>query len=306
MSSPPTSGSRARRGAMQRVRGFTLIEAIVVIVITGIVASFVAVFVRVPVKSYVESVARAEATDTADYAMRRMSREIRLALPNSVRVKSSGTTVYLEFLLTKAGLRYLDEDDVGTGGSYLNWNVAANRVFTVVGGVPTDRRAPIAGADYVVVYNLGPDQEPANAYADCAVGCNRALIASVDNTAGTITLASNPFAAQASSAAGVSLKSPGHRFHLVSSPVTYACDSATGKLTRHWDYTIASVQPVTSAALGQSALLASNLSLCEFTYAGLANVHSGLVGIKLMQKVDDGNGAAPMLLLQQVHVDNTP
>ncbi|PWF47731.1 prepilin-type N-terminal cleavage/methylation domain-containing protein [Massilia glaciei] len=291
----------------RRARGFTLVEAIVVIVITGIVASFVAVFVRVPVKSYVESVARAEATDMADYAMRRMAREIRLALPNSVRVTTSGSTVYLEFLLTKAGLRYLGDDDVGTAGTVLSWSDTTAYAFTVVGGVPTDRRAPIAG-DWVVVYNLGPDQEPANAYADCAaaLGCNRAPIESVDSAAGTITLKSNPFAAQASSAAGVSLRSPGRRFHIVSSPVTYACDGATGRLTRHWDYAIAPAQPTAPAVLGQGALLASNLSSCEFTYAGLANVHSGLVGIKLMQKVDDGNNAPPMTLLQQVHVENTP
>ena len=66
-------------------RGFTLVEAIVVIVITGIIAAGVAVFIRAPVEGYVDSVARAELTDAADTALRRLSRDVNSALPNSLR-----------------------------------------------------------------------------------------------------------------------------------------------------------------------------------------------------------------------------
>ena len=52
--------------------GFTLVEAIIVIVITGILAAIVAVFIRAPVDGYFDSVRRAELTDTADVALRRL------------------------------------------------------------------------------------------------------------------------------------------------------------------------------------------------------------------------------------------
>ena len=44
-------------------RGFTLVEAIIVIVLTGILASAVAVFLRVPIQGYLDVARRAELTD---------------------------------------------------------------------------------------------------------------------------------------------------------------------------------------------------------------------------------------------------
>ena len=70
----------------QRQRGFTLIEAVMVITITGIVAAMVAIFIRTPIQSYFDLERRVEMTDTADTALRRIARDSRLALPNSVRV----------------------------------------------------------------------------------------------------------------------------------------------------------------------------------------------------------------------------
>ena len=77
--------------------GFTLIEMIVVIVITGIIAGIVAVFLRAPVQGYMDSARRAELTDIADTALRRMARDVRTAVPNSVRF-SNCTAPCVEFL----------------------------------------------------------------------------------------------------------------------------------------------------------------------------------------------------------------
>ena len=53
-------------------RGFTLVEAVMVIALTGIVAAIVAVFIRQPVQGYFDTVRRAELTDVADTAARRI------------------------------------------------------------------------------------------------------------------------------------------------------------------------------------------------------------------------------------------
>ena len=284
----------------RRQRGFTIIEAIVVMVIIGLIGSFIAVFVTVPVRSYVNAVARAEASDLADNAMRRLTRELRLALPNSVRVNAAGT--HIEFIETKAGLRYLAEDDLNTpGGVHLDWNVAAATTFTVVGGIPGGRLAPVAGQDFIVVYNLGDGQEPGNAY-DCSANCNRALISSINSAASTITLATNPFAAQ--TVAGVALMSPGKRFQVVTSAVSYGCDSVTGRLTRYWNYGFP-VGQASPPGSGNRAILADNVSSCTFSYTNMANQRSGLIGVSLTFRVRD-EGATPLTLLHQIHVDNSP
>ena len=66
--------------------GFTLIEAIMVITITGIIAAVVAIFIRQPVDAYLDTARRAALTDIADTTARRIGRDLQGALPNSVRV----------------------------------------------------------------------------------------------------------------------------------------------------------------------------------------------------------------------------
>jgi MSHA biogenesis protein MshO len=102
MTSP---ANRLRQG------GFTLTEMVMVIVITGILAGIVAVFIAGPVGGYVDSARRAQLTDAADAALRHLAREVRLALPNSMRVGTDGSNRYIEFIMTSAGGRYRDASD---------------------------------------------------------------------------------------------------------------------------------------------------------------------------------------------------
>ena len=73
-------------------RGFTLIEAIIVISITGVIAAIVSIFIVSPVTGYMTTVRHAQMTDAADASLRRLQREIRLALPNSVRVTDGSSS----------------------------------------------------------------------------------------------------------------------------------------------------------------------------------------------------------------------
>ncbi|MES2150470.1 MAG: prepilin-type N-terminal cleavage/methylation domain-containing protein [Pseudomonadota bacterium] len=289
-------------------RGFTMIELIIVMVIIGIIGAMVSSFIRLPVQSYVDAVARADVTDVADTAMRRFSRDLRRALPNSIRVDSSGQV--LELLLTKTGGRYLAEtDNLGATGA-LSFTTATTKTFTVVGDLPTGRESILAG-DSIVVYNLGEGMEPANAY-NCAAaeGCNRATVASVNNSTRVVTMSSNPFASQTPA-----MPSPTSRFQVVSTPVSYHCDLRAGvmTLTRYSGYAIQASQPTsgggapdaTLQGASSQGLLANNVQACSFTSVTLPNVQRGLVGLTLtIGKPTDPAG--PVVLNQQVHVDNSP
>lgn len=305
---------------LRRPPGFTLVEAVIVIAIVGIIGAIVAVFIRVPILNYRDTVDRAEVTDQADLALRRMARDIRLALPNSVRVSADGSA--LELLQTRSGGRYLAADDGVDPGLVLSFDDAAKTSFAAL--APPSSFSRVRVGDYVVVYNLGDGYEPANAWqlasgaGACAGGSavgagNIAPIASLatatDSFGGQelptvhLTLGCNPFAKQ-----DIQLQSPLRRFQVVSGPVSFYCAAqpdGTLALWRAWGYPIAASQAIPSA--GQKALVATRLTHCAglFSYGTAAAQRSGLVGIAL-ELHGRTDSATAIRLVHQVHVDNTP
>lgn len=283
-------------------RGFTLVEAIVAIVIVGIIGAIVAVFIRAPIQGYADSVARAETSDEADLALRRMAREIRLALPNSVRVSDSGDTI--EFLLTKTGGRYLAAEDNATSGQPLDFVDAARTSFTVVGRLQAD----VARGDKVVVYNLGPGMAPADAYRINDAGRNIAEVAA-PAAAGTSTLqlVSNPFARDDP------MPSPGRRFQVVETPVTYRCEAQGGKLVliRHANYPIRAeladpMQNAVSSVLARRVASCANLFRYDLADVELRRSALVLLALSLHTRGAGDAEAGALRLVHQVHVDNTP
>ncbi len=272
-----------RRATIARPRGFTLVEAIAVIAVTGVVAATVAVFVRAPVLGYVDTARRLELADAANTATRRIGRDLRLALPNSVRVSSSGSTVALEFLLLRSGGRYRAEPDGGGLGDVLDFTSAADASFDVLGAA-----VEVGAGDQIVVYNLGVPG------ADAYAGANRraypGAAGTVGNIAFTPTASPFPFA------------SPSQRFQVVQTAVSYICDTSARTLTRYWGYAIVAAQPNPPVG-GNSALIASDVSACTITYDPLVVAYrAGLVTLRVTL---DRDGEA-VSLYHAVHVSNVP
>jgi MSHA biogenesis protein MshO len=296
----PQMSTHARRRLQ---RGFTLVEAIVAIVITGILGGIVAVFIRAPIQGYADSVARAEASDEADLALRRMAREIRLALPNSVRVSDNGDAI--EFLLTRTGGRYLAAEDGATTGTPLDFVDDTRRAFTVVGGLQAD----VAQGEFVVVYNLGPGMAPADAYGFNSPLRNIAEVAIAASRGATeLTLVDNPFARDDA------MPSPGRRFQVVSTPVTFQCENKGGTLvlTRYAGYRIRASMNEAMAGAVTSAVLARRVAGCAnlFSYGAndveLRRSALVLLSLALHTRSPGDPLAGAVRLLHQVHVDNTP
>ncbi len=269
----------ARQTAL-REGGFTLTEAIIVIVIMGILFAAVAIFIQSPIKGYFDTVRRAQLVDIADTALQRISRDVRLALPNSVRIANSGGKTYLEFLLTSGGGRYRAD---GPGNVLAAGTLVTN--FDVLGPMPT-----FSGGESIVVFNLFSD--PAATSANAYIGDNRAPYSSNNGTAITLAPPGKTFP----------FDSPARRFQVVQYPVTYACDQTPGGvLRRYWGYAIVSNQPTPPAGVVSQALLASNVS-CSFSYAAGASQRDAVLVISASLTL----GGETVSLFKQVHVNNVP
>lgn len=269
--------------APQYARGFTLVEAVMVIVITGIVSAMVAVFIKTPVDSYFDTARRAALTDVADTAVRRMARDIHKALPNSIRNPNNQC---IEFIPTKTGGRYRADADAAGNGDVLDFTMA-DTSFDMF-GLNSDRPAnqQIAVNDVIAVYNLGI--AGANAYN----GDNTSTVSGVG--AGSlpnetkITIAGKQFP----------LESGSKRFHVIPGNekiVSFVCSGTT--LYRNSNYAYASSCPTVGGAV-----LAQNVSFCNFDYSGSDLQRNALVRMTLKLS----SSGETVSLYHEAHVNNTP
>ena len=280
-------------GGVGAASGFTLTELVIVIVILGIVSAAVAAFIRGPINAYFDVSRRAQLSDVADTALRRIKRDLQRALPNSVRITdgcNGAMPCYLEYVPVVAGGRYRAELNQSGGGDILDFTDNRDTTFDVIG---PNLSLPSAMPFWLVVYNLGIPG--ANVFSgDAAASDVRRPYAGPSGSVATINF---------SSTVVLPFDSPVRRFHIVSEPVTYAClpSSSGGTLVRYNGYGFSAVQPVPPG--GNASLLASDVTACSFSYSTQEVARSAsLISMKL-QLSRDGETLA---LFHQIHVSNVP
>lgn len=308
------------------IAGFTLVEMVVVIVISAILAAVVGLNISRPIESFFDVVRRAGLVDIAETALRRMTREARLSLPNSFRVNTGGTCTTntgtpgvlcaFEFLRTLDGARYRVQPDGGGGGVVLNFSVNQQdgaSSFDVLGQIDNAASIQLGSgstdcinqvADCLVIFNTGQPSTVADAIA-AGVSTNAYLGASTlyDGNIATISSASTTSLGFDNSNIGTwnfGFSSPQQRFVVVDTPVSFVCDPGNGVITRYSDYPIAAVQ--STAPGGTSSLVANNVTACTFTYDAGAPTRGALVTIAITIS-EEGEDVR---LLEQIHVPNTP
>ena len=220
--------------------------------------------------------------------MRRIARDVRSALPNSLRAAKDGSAACVEFLPTVGGGRYrVAQNNLG-GGDVLNFSVADN-AFDVLANSNLPPPGGYGAAHQVVIYNLGIKDD--DAYA----GDNRAAIAA-GSTASTITLTA-PFK--------FPFQSPGNRFHVIpNQSVMYTCD---GGALRRSTHAITAIRPK-NCPVGAGTILVANVDCgaSSFIYLPAESQRNGLLTMTLVLTRAAARGNESIRLYQEVHVDNTP
>lgn len=250
-------------------RGFTLIELVLVIVIGAAMTAVLVSFFRPAIAGYLASRARADLTEQADAALGRIARDVRSAVPNSIRMPDSQC---LELVPTSSG------GGLRTGPDTVNDNAPGclpsatcaapldNTQATAVFDVLTLLASPPAIGDWVVVGN----QTPTAIYE----GLNRAAIVAVSTPAASqgrtrIAVASTQF--QLGDGAG--------RFNVVpggQGPVFYVCSGADGSLDasgngkgtlyRKMNYGFIAAHPTACPSTVGADVLATHVTSCAFVY----------------------------------------
>ena len=284
-----------------RQGGFSLIEIVVVIVLLGILAAGAGLLISRPIESYSDQARRQQLVDAAEMALRKIATDVRRALPNSIRIDDSDVpnSWALEMINTVDGARYRDEagGPFGLADHILDFTVADQR-FNILGSFSNNP----AGALRAVIYSTNS----VDVYVDAAAGLANGVITRAGVNIGAavndeqpITLTAGPHL--------FDFQSPGQRLFLVDVPISYTCDSATGRLMRFAGYDFQAAQVVAADDLDdlsnvQFGQVVSNASGCAIDYDPGTPTRAGLLTLDLT--LSEGNES--VRLLHQLHVDNLP
>jgi MSHA biogenesis protein MshO len=281
-----------------RMSGMTLIELVIVIVLSAIVVSFMSRLIVIPINAFTAQKQRAQLGDAADSAMRFMARDLRSALPNSVRTSVNGSVTALEMLATVDGARYQDNGPLSNAGLSLDFTMPDAGFSTTV---PFSQiTLPYSSSNsYLAIYNIGVPGANAYALANVMTPAGTTITITAGATANAQLVTLNP-------AFQFSFGSPGKRVYLVSGPLSYLCDTSSGLVTRYSGYTVGATQPVSAAALiaagASSGVVATNATGCQFTYASGTSQRVGMATLVLQL----GSNGQMVQLLQQTHLVNAP
>jgi len=293
--------------ARQYTKGFSLVELVIVIVISGILAGIITSFITQPVQGFIDLSRRATLVYSAESALRRMQRDIRRALPNSIRVSGSA----IEMINTIEGQRYRSAPPPGAPARRLQFN-SLDSSFDILGNFSAATLSNPTIIKYISIYNTGSVDgggaaiAGSNAYAaaDPITGKN---VITPDGY--SITLTDDPATTDEDNVAigsggfQFSFASPSNRMYLIDTAISYVCSG--GELRRHVDYDFTGKPTqVVPPVGGSSALMADNISNCSFTYDPGSPSRSGLMTLDL--SVSDAATGETVRLLHQVHVDNAP
>jgi len=288
--------------------GFSLFELILVIVLLGIMASGAGMLITTPIDAYNDQVRRQLLVDQAEMALRQIARDVRKALPNSIRTTPVGGAGWaLEMVNTSDGARYRDEagDEFAAATHILDFT-SADTEFNFLGRLNLLAPSTLSANQRLVIYNTAP----ANIYNDAVGGASLGIITPfgtvMDLTELTMgvevehhLVLDTPFQ--------FSQQSPGQRAFIVDGPISYICNPAIGRITRYSGYFYADPQPTGPPGPDfdgpvVDGPVVTQVIACSINYMAGTAQRGGIVTLEITLS-DSGETVS---LLHQVHVDNVP
>jgi len=281
--------------------GFSLVELIVVVVLLGVLASGAGLLIRNPIEAYDAQVRRQQLVDQGEMALRQIAREVRRALPNSIRITSIGAGEALEMVNTVDGARYRDEfGGIYTGDDGYRLDFASpDSSFNLLGRL--NNPAEFASSNRLVIYNTS-----ANVYAEAVDIDNQGIITPAGISLSLTSLNPGP---NQEDQIGLSApfrftqQSPGQRVFFVDSSISYVCDPAGSQILRYAGYGFRAAQPTAAADFGVApGKVISALSGCNFSYTAGSAQRGGILTVEI--SISDSGES--INLLHQIHVRNVP
>jgi len=252
---------------MRRMRfsagGFTLVELVIVMVLLGIAVVGMSTLLGNMSGIYLQSAEREKLLGQSRFVLERLNRELRDAVPNSLRVNNSSSWSCLEFVPFRHIARYR------------NLPLAPDTANSL-DVVSQDPAFAVSAGQWLLIYP-SVDSDIYAASTQKVQLHNTPLLNDADGIAATRRL-------HLSQAFGFGTGSPATRVYLLAPPVSYC--ALGNEIRRYEGYALQSTQPVPGSGLSNGALMArdivNNLNTQPmFVLASPALTRNSLVHIQL-------------------------
>jgi|GEM_PF-4768522 len=270
---------------------FSLLELVIVIVLIGIMAISFSSLTKNAIFGYIDAKDRNRLSQSAKWVTEKISREMREALPQSVRAGSSNDIHCVEFMSIINGSTYLDLPASGavTNFTAVDYNLAGAE----------------SNADWVAIMPINSDAVY-NTGSGTLGDLTNIVAAGADQV--TVNIGSTTFAN----------RSPHDRFYLLGSPTAFCVNDDSnnagyGQVIKYTGQDIVLNQefpPATGAGL-TSSLMGENFIAngAVFNYADSSLTRSGLLQINLIAQNRDRNLSGndeSFEIFHEVHIRNVP
>lgn len=256
---------------MRTAGGFTLIELVMVILLLGIMATFASQFIGIGSQIYGDASSREQLMSDARFAMERLNREVRNALPGSERIETldgswSDSGPCLRFWPISTSSRYIALNR-NVSGSTTTLELVMATPASAVDPLSPDASA-VAVGDLLAVFPLPDANQPA-----LSNGCEYGrCVARVTEVLAPVSGAQTLRYAAAESLAGLS---PGSRVYFAREQVRYCVQAGSM-------YRASMVLNGTSAAMPLGILMADALRAGSFYREATAFNSEGEFGVRLV------------------------
>lgn len=235
------------------MRGFTLIEMIITILLLSIVGLFLGNVIQQGMGIYVDSTAREALIQQGKFVTERMTRELREAVPNSILIEND----CIEFLPIINSAIYQE----------LPVPEAKSAVIRIL---PIDKS--IHQGERVIVY----PNDPNSMRLDPAI---EGQIAEVKEDVDFTTSAAVMVNVELTQATGFETSSPSKRLYIYLAPVAYCHVNA--RIFRYADYPLSRMS-LSPESLGNGVLIAENVKDAAFQNLAPELERNGLVRFELL------------------------